>query len=152
MCFLYSISITFVILNSIPCQEDKIKKELQQNIIKNLDYISPKSPKDSYMVGSLISFSTVNKFISAFAKIRADYNYILNQQILAVCQIIHIAWLPYQTINYHSDESIGKSLFFTLDHSFCNLAYYQSRALGKVRQNNREQFLVCKCSFVVTNH
>jgi hypothetical protein len=57
---------------------DKIKKELQQNIIKNLDYTSPKNTSDSFMAGGLISFSTVNKFISAFERIRADYNYILN--------------------------------------------------------------------------
>lgn len=152
MFFLYSISITFVILKSIPCQEDKIKKELQQNIIKNLDYISPKNPSNSYMAGSLISFSTVAKFISAFSKIHADYNYILNQQILAACQIIHIARFLCQTINYSSDESIGKSIFFTQDHSFCNLAYYQSRVLRKVRQNNRERVLVFRCSFIVTNH
>lgn len=102
--------------------------------------MSSQEPSDFCTVGSHICFHTVAKFISAVEKIRADYNYILNQPILALCQIIHIAWFPCQTINYSSDESMQKSIIFTQDHSFCNLTYYYSRAFKRSCRTKESNF------------
>ena len=102
--------------------------------------MSSEEPSGFCTVGIPVCFPTAAKFISAVERIRSDYNYSLNQPILALGHIIHIAWFPCQTINYSSDESMQKSIIFTQDHNFCNLTYYYLQAFKRSGRTMKRNF------------